>query len=85
MLRPLCSNTRAQVEELRNEVDMTIAKFLKQEGTEKETAEQLQAVIDRMERLEHELAHWVAEDRKQNRLISVLSAHREMKVREAAR
>lgn len=80
-----CRKNAKEILELKAEVDVYIAKYLKQEGVEKEAADRLQSVMGKMEALEEEFAHWVAEERKQNRLIAILSAHREMKVREAAR
>jgi hypothetical protein len=42
-------------------------------------------VVEHMEKMEMELAMWVAEDRKQTRMAGILQAHKELKVREAAR
>lgn len=42
-------------------------------------------VVEEMERMEEELAKWVQEERKLARNLGIMTAHREMKVREAAR
>ena len=44
---------------------------------------QFQAVVDEMEKMEMELAIWVAEEKKQTRMKGILKAHREIKLREA--
>lgn len=42
-------------------------------------------VVEEMETMEEELAKWVQEERKLARNLGIMTAHREMKVREAAR
>jgi hypothetical protein len=45
----------------------------------------LQSVIKEVETLESEVVHWMAEQKRQSKLISVLSAQRDIKARESAR
>ncbi len=45
----------------------------------------MQSVIKEVETLESEVVHWMAEQKRQSKLISVLSAQRDIKARESAR
>ena len=73
------------IEALRQEVDLAIARLLRQEGTEKRQRADLEALLRQVANMEDEIANWNAEERRQNKLIAVLSAQREMKAREATR
>ncbi|GMH48988.1 hypothetical protein TrVE_jg8776 [Triparma verrucosa] len=74
-----------QVEEMDQEVSIYVARFLKQEGVEEDKKLDLNKLIEEVEKNEAEIAQWVAEERKQNKLIAVLNAQREIKAREALR
>ena len=74
-----------QIEDLEQDVNIYIARFLKQEGVEGEKKEELNKLVEEVERNESEIAQWTAEERKQNKLIAVLNAQREIKAREALR
>ena len=66
-------------------VDLSIARFLRQEGVERSKREALEALLRDVAGMEDEIAKWSTEERRQNKLIAVLSAQREMKAREATR
>ena len=74
-----------QIEDMDQEVSIYIARFLKQEGVEKGRRDKLNMLIEEVEKNEAEIAQWVSEERKQNKLIAVLKAQREIKAREALR
>ncbi|CAM9236095.1 unnamed protein product, partial [Chrysoparadoxa australica] len=73
----------AQVEDAKHEVDVSIVRFLRQEGVEQEKREQLTALMEEVEELENELVQWAAEEAKQEKLVVLLSAQREIKAEEA--
>ncbi|GMI18091.1 hypothetical protein TrLO_g1215 [Triparma laevis f. longispina] len=74
-----------QIEDMDQEVSIYVARFLKQEGVEEDKKLDLNKLIEEVEKNEAEIAQWVAEERKQNKLIAVLNAQREIKAREALR
>ena len=76
---------KATIESSRQEVDLSIARFLRQEGVERSKREALEALLRDVAGMEDEIAKWSTEERRQNKLIAVLSAQREMKAREATR
>lgn len=69
----------------KDEVDAQVAVLLHSEGTEKATKEELENIIAEVDELEAEVVHWLAEQKRQAKLISVLSAQRDIKARESAR
>ncbi|DBA00511.1 TPA: hypothetical protein N0F65_006415 [Lagenidium giganteum] len=93
--KALLPNLRAQVVDaqhqqaqhqldVKQQVDLLIARFLKQEEGEKEQSKELEAFTGKVVALEEEVAQWIHEESKQKKLISMLTAQREMKAREAA-
>uniref|UniRef100_A0A7S1U464 Cilia- and flagella-associated protein 58 central coiled coil domain-containing protein n=1 Tax=Phaeomonas parva TaxID=124430 RepID=A0A7S1U464_9STRA len=76
---------RKEQEETKAEVDILIARFLQQESIEQNKRSELDALVEEVDGLEETLAKWHAEERKQNKILSVLSAQRELRSREALR
>ena len=74
-----------RIEEMEQEVAIYIARSLKAGGIEEDKREELNALIEEVEKNEMEIQQWQAEERKQNKLIAVLNAQREIKAREALR
>ncbi|GMI39551.1 hypothetical protein TeGR_g9382, partial [Tetraparma gracilis] len=70
---------------MEQESNIYVARFLKQEGVEQEKKDTLNKLVEDVEKSESEIAQWNAEERKQNKLIAVLNAQREIKAREALR
>lgn len=70
--------------ELKQEVDIFIAKYLRQEGVEQAKKNELKDLIAQVKEKEQELAEWTSEEAKQNRIIGMLGSQREMKAREAS-
>lgn len=77
--------TVATLEELKQEVDIFMHQFLKSEGVEKKKKESLQALLDDEKALEDEREQWRVEEGRAAKQISLLSAQREMKAREASK
>ena len=74
-----------EVEEARLEVEVLVARFMKQETLEKSKQEELNAAMKAVATAEEELAKWQAEERKQVKLLTLLATQREFKSRAAAR
>jgi len=74
-----------EIEEMKQDVDVHIARFLKQEHLEKDKRDALDSLLRSVSAQEAEVSQWQAEERKQNKLISLLAAQRELKAREAAK
>lgn len=70
---------------MKQEVDLAIARLLRQEVIEKSKRQGLESLLKEVAGMEDEIGNWSAEERRQNKLIAVLSAQREMKAREATR
>lgn len=70
--------------EVKQQVDLLIARFLKQEDGEKRQSSDLDDLTSKVASLEEEVAQWVLEEGKQKKLVTMLTAQREMKAREAA-
>lgn len=70
--------------EVKQQVDMLIARFLKREDGEKHQTAELEHLGTEVAALEEEVAQWVTEESKQKKLIAMLTAQRELKAREAA-
>lgn len=75
----------AAIEEAKKEVDVSMARFTKQESLDKDKREELVSLIESVAAAEGEISKWQHEERKQNQLIAVLSAQRELKARAATR
>mmetsp|Transcript_3067 Transcript_3067/g.9118 ORF Transcript_3067/g.9118 Transcript_3067/m.9118 type:complete len:513 (-) Transcript_3067:1374-2912(-) len=81
------SNNRTvdQIKVVKQDVDLGIARLLRQEGIEKSKRCGLECLLKDVSSMEDEIGSWSSEERRQNKLIVVLSAQREMKAREATR
>jgi hypothetical protein len=75
----------ASIKEERREVDLGMARFMKQEMLEKGKREELEQLIAAVAVQETEVQQWQAEERKQTKLIALLAAQRELKARAATR
>eukprot|EP00953_Heterococcus_sp_UTEX-ZZ885_P000975 1035-Heterococcus_DN1.PRE.3 len=75
----------AQAEQLRQDVDVGIAKFLTQESIELNKREELRVLVEGVDALEAQVLLWAEEEAKQNKLVALLSAQREIKATEAMR
>lgn len=73
------------MEALKQEVDMNLAQFLQQEGIEKSKKDELEAAIIALDQMEADVSYWVAEGKRQGKLLSLLSAQRDIKGRDASR
>jgi len=71
--------------ELKQEVDIFIAKFLRQEGIEKTKKEELLGLVGLIKQAESDISQWSSEEHKQNKTVAMLSAQREIKAREASK
>lgn len=76
---------QASIETMKQEVALSIARFLRQENIERDRRGGLEALLTEVAAMETEIQKWNAEERRQNKLIAMLSAQREMKAREATR
>jgi len=77
--------SKASIRSTKEEVDMAIARLLRQEVIEKAKRQRLESLLKDVAHMEDEISIWSAEERRQNKLLAVLSAQREMKAREATR
>ena len=76
---------RKTVQDMKNEVDTKMAQFLQLEGLEAVKKEQLETLVGEVDGLESDVVYWLAEEKRQSKLIGVLSAQRDIKARELAR
>ena len=79
------SRLKKQLKEMKQEVDVAIANFLRQEVTEKDKKEALERQMKVIKDLEVQITKWAAEEHRQNKTIQILSAQREIKAREASK
>lgn len=85
-LNALRASNKKQIQmqlEVKQQVDLLIARFLKQETHEKHQTSELDELGNQVTSLEEEVAQWIVEENKQKKLIGMLTAQREMKAREA--
>jgi|TARA_B100000530_G_scaffold118095_1_gene73585 hypothetical protein len=75
----------SQIDAMRQKVDVGIACLLQQEGFEKTRRSELETLLKEVAAMEDEISSWRAEECRQNKLIVILGAQREMKAREATR
>jgi len=78
-------STSASIIEARKEVEVSITRFLKRETLDKKKREDLVKLIESVAEAEAEISQWQTEERKQNKLIALLAAQRELKARAATR
>ena len=76
---------KKQLKSLKQEVDVYIANFLRQEVIEKEKKTELEAQLKVIKDLELQITKWHAEEHRQKKTIQILTAQREIKAREAAK
>mmetsp|Transcript_21447 Transcript_21447/g.48557 ORF Transcript_21447/g.48557 Transcript_21447/m.48557 type:complete len:922 (-) Transcript_21447:40-2805(-) len=69
----------------REEVDQHMARLLQQEGSEGDRKHDLERTIAEMDELEATVVQWLAEGKRQSKLLGVLSAQRDIKARECTR
>ena len=79
------SRLKKQLKEMKQEVDVAIANFLRQEVVEKDKKEALERQMKVIKDLEVQITKWAAEEHRQNKTIQILSAQREIKAREASK
>ena len=75
----------ATLNELKQEVEIFMAKYLRQEGIEGEKKGELDSLIGEIKIEESDIGQWSAEEHKQNKTVAMLSAQREIKAREASK
>jgi chromosome segregation ATPase len=75
----------ATLNELKQEVDIFIAKYLRQEGVEQGKKDELSGLVGEIKDEEMDISQWSSEEHKQNKTVAMLSAQREIKAREASR
>jgi DNA repair exonuclease SbcCD ATPase subunit len=78
-------NKKKELNKLKEENDYHIARLLSQEDIEKDKKEELEKIIEEVDDLENKVAQCIAEGKKQSKLLSLLSAQRDIKARENAR
>jgi hypothetical protein len=78
-------NKKKELNKLKEENDYHIARLLTQEDIEKEKKDELEKIIEEVDDLENKVAQCIAEGKKQSKLLSLLSAQRDIKARENAR
>jgi chromosome segregation ATPase len=70
---------------LKDEIDYHVARLLAQEGVETDKKKELEHLIEDVDDLETKVANAIAEGKKQSKLLSLLSAQRDIKARENSR
>lgn len=75
----------ATIEEAKKEVDVNIARFMKQENIESSKRDALDKLLTSVAEQEAEIVQWNNEERRLNKLTALLSAQRDLKAREATR
>lgn len=76
---------KKEIEHLRDEVDTSVARLLTQEGVEEGRKKELEDSIAEVDEMEAKVVHWLAEGKRQSKLLSVLSAQRDIKARDNTR
>ena len=71
--------------QLEEENDLIMGRLMKQSEIKEDKQVKLDELLEVVGKNEAEIAQWVAEERKQNKLTAVLNAQREIKAREALR
>lgn len=84
-MQDICSGKRKEINKYKEEVDMHVARLLQQEGVEGGKKEELENIINEVDDLENEVVKSLAEGKRQSKLLSVLSAQRDIKSRENTR
>ena len=76
---------KATIDKLKEEVDVHIAQLLQHEAVERGRASDLELVREEVDASESDTIRLMAEQKRQGKLISVLSAQRDIKARDSAR
>jgi hypothetical protein len=76
---------KREIEKLKDEVDMNVARLLAQEGVEESRKKELEDSIAEVDEMEAKVVSWLAEGKRQSKLLAVLSAQRDIKSRENSR
>lgn len=79
------SAKQKELTKLKDEMDYLVARLLSQEGVEESRKGDLENIIGEVDALEATVVEWLAEGKRQSKLLSVLSAQRDIKARETAR
>lgn len=79
------SRKSKEIGKFKDELDDLVSKLLQQEGTESQKKKELEVTITEVDELEAEVMYWLSEGKRQNKLLSVLSAQRDIKGREMVR
>ena len=79
------NNKKKELNKLKEENDYHIARLLTTEDVEKDKKKELEKIIEEVDELENKVAQCIAEGKKQSKLLSLLSAQRDIKARENAR
>ncbi|RYH08711.1 hypothetical protein EON65_40675 [archaeon] len=74
-----------EVVKMKEEIDYHVARLLQQEGLEGDRKKDLEDIIGEVDGLEGKVVEWLAEGKRQSKLLSVLSAQRDIKARETSR
>ncbi len=79
------NSKKKEISKLKDEIDYHVARLLTQEGLESDRKRELEQIIEEVDELEEKVAQCIAEGKKQSKLLSLLSAQRDIKARENAR
>lgn len=74
-----------KVAALQQEIDIFIANYLRQENIEKSKKEELEVSVAQVKACEKQIALWIEEEHKQSKQMSMLSAQRELRARDASK
>ena len=88
MLRSLIGENEKQgkvIDEMKEEVEVGIIRFLAQESVEKGKRDDLNFAIEKIEMKESKIQHWLAEEKKMSKIIHIMSAQRVLQERESVR
>lgn len=78
-------NIKENITRLKDELDELMGRFIEAATYEQKNKEGLEEVVGAVDDLDGVVAHLLAEEKRQGKLISVLSSHRDIKARESAR
>ena len=88
MLRSLIGENEKQgkvIDEMKEEVEVGVIRFLAQESVEKGKRDDLNFAIEKIEMKESKIQHWLAEEKKMSKIIHIMSAQRVLQERESVR
>lgn len=76
---------KREIAKLKEEIEVHLAHFLANEALEADKREALNAAAAEVDELEADVLRWMAETKRQAKLLAVLSAQRDIKSRDSAR